>query len=123
MLGGAQKFFLFKIEISFFQNVKLDKLITNYPSCNYPSCTVTELFVLVTFKCNVIFLKGGGAHQNFFCQKSKFLIFQNVKLEKLITNYPTCNYPSCTVTELFGLVTSKCIVIFFGGSSPKIFFV
>ena len=109
-VGGAhQKFFLSKIEISFVQNVELNDLITNHPSCNSASCTVTELFGLVFFKCIVIFL--GGLIKILFCQKSKFF-FQNVELDEMITNHPTCNYASYIVTELFGLVTSKCILIF-----------
>ena len=53
----------------------------------------------------------------------KISIFQNVAFEELITNNSPCKYLSCNVTELFGLVTSNCIVIFFEGGSPKIFFV
>ena len=120
--GAHQNFFLSKIKISFFQNVELEELITNHSTCNYPSCIVTELFVLVTSKCIVIFVEGG--HQNFFLSKIKISFFQNVELDELITNHPNYNYLSCTVTELFGLVTSKCIVIFFSErASLKIFFV
>ena len=101
-------------------NVELDELNTNHLNCNCLSCTVTELFGLVTFKCIVIF-EGKGLTK--IClSKIKISFFQNVKLDELITNHPTCNYPSCTVTELFGLVTYKCIVIYLGGDSPIFFF-
>ena len=118
---GLPKFCLSKIKISFCQNVELDELITNHLICNYPSCTVTKFFGLVTSKCIVIFL--GKAHRKILLSKINISFFQNVELDELITNHPTCNYPSCTVTELFGLVTSKCIVIFFwGGGLTKNFF-
>ena len=53
------------------------------------------------------------------------IFFQNVQLGDLITNHRTCNYPLCTVTELFGLVTSKCIGVFWDeeGGSKKFFVV
>ena len=117
--GGSFKTCLSEIKI-FFQNVELDELITNHPICNYPTCTVTELFGLVTSKCIVICL--GGANHKFLLFKIKISFVSNVELDELITNHPTCYYLSCTVIELFGLVTSKCIVIFLGGSL-KIFVV
>ena len=118
---GSKKFFLSpKSKILIFQNVELVELITNHPTCNYPSCTVTELFGLVTYICIVIFCWGGSSPK-FFLSKIKISFFQYVELDELITNHPTCNYPSCTVTEIFGLVTSKCIVFFVGGGSPKFF--
>ena len=119
---GLQTIFLSKIKIYCFQNVKLDDLITNHPTCNYQTCTVTELFGLVTSKCIVIVLRGVLTKN--YLSKIKISFFQNVELVELITNHHTCYYPLCTVTELFGLVTFKCIVIFcWGGSSPKFFFV
>ena len=60
----------------------------------------------------------GGELKKLFVQNRNFF-FQNVELGELITNHPTCNYPSCTVSEIFGLVTSKCM--FFGGGLTKIF--
>ena len=105
---GLKKILFSTIEISFVLNVELDELITNHPTCNYPSCTVTELFGLVTSKCIVIFLgRGGGGLKKFFCSQIEISFFQNVELDELITNHPTCNYLSCTVSELFKLVTSK----------------
>ena len=116
---GSPTIVLSKIKISVFQNVDLDELITNNPTCDYLSCTVTELFLHVTCKCIVCFW--GGA-KKIFLSKIEISFVQNVELGELITNHPTCNDPSCTVTELFGLVTSKCIVIF-GGGAYQIFYV
>ena len=116
---GSPKIFLSEIKISLFQYVALNELITNHTTCNYPSCTVTELFKLVTSKCIVIFLGKRGAHQKFLVYKIKMSFVQNVNLDELITNHPNCNYSECAITELFGLVTSKCFVICFGGRLTK----
>ena len=70
--AGGSKNFLSKIKISFFHNVELDELITNYPNCKNPSCTFTELFVLLNFKC-IVFL---GGLKKICCFKSKFLFFR-----------------------------------------------
>ena len=110
-LGGLKKIFLSKIEISFFQNVELSELITNHPNCNYLSCTVTEIFGLVTSKCIVFW---GRGLKKIFLSKIEISFFQNVELVELITNHPTCIYPSFTVTKIFGLVTYKCIVFLLG---------
>ena len=106
-LGGLKKIFLSKIEISSFHNVELSELITNHPNCNYLSCTVTEIFGLVTSKCIVFW---GRGLKKIFLSKIEISFFQNVEVGELITNYPTCNYPSCILTEIFGLVFPKCIV-------------
>ena len=46
--------------------------------------------------------------------KIKISFFHDVTLYELITKHLTCNYQLCTVTKLFGLVTSKCIMICLG---------
>ena len=92
----------------FFQNVEVDELITNHQTSNYLACTVTELFGLVTCKCILIF--GGGGSPKILLSKIKISYVFNVQLDELITNHPTGNYPSFAGTELFGLVTFKCIV-------------
>ena len=114
--GVSKNFVCPKSKILFFQNVELVELITNHPICNYPSCTVTEIFGFVTSKC-IVFL---GGSKNFFLSKIEISSFHNVELSELITNHPNCNYPLYTVTEIFGLVTFKCIV-FWGRGLKQIF--
>ena len=102
LLRGSwvKKNILFRIETSFFHNVELDELITNQPTCNYPTCTVTEIFESLFSLCIGFILWGGGGSKFVFVQNRNFF-FQNVELDVLITNHPTCNCPSCIVTEIF----------------------
>ena len=58
--------------------------------------------------------------QKYYLSKIE-IVFHNVELGKLITNQHTCNYPACTVTEILGYVTSKCIVFFLRGRLKKFF--
>ena len=65
-----------------------------------------------------------GVKINFFKSKIKNSLFQNVELVELITNHPSCNYPSCTVTEIFESLFSLCIGFFMGtGGAQNFFFV
>ena len=58
-----------------------------------------------------------GVTTIFYKSEIKNSFFQHVELVELITNHPTCNYPSCNVTEiiesLFSLF-SLCIGFFYG---------
>ena len=60
--------------------------------------------------------------QNNFLAKIKITFVRNVELDELITDHSTCIYPSCTVIEIFGLVTSKCVVFLLEkGAQEKVF--
>ena len=55
----------------------------------------------------------GGLKKNFL-SKIEISFFQNVELGELITNHPSCNYPTCTVTEIFESLFSLCIAFLWG---------
>ena len=65
-----------------------------------------------------------GVKKIFLKSKIKNSFFQNVELVELITNHPTCNCQSCTVTEIFESLFSLfslCIGFFYGGGKKSFF--
>ena len=63
-----------------------------------------------------------GVKKIFLKSKMKDSFYQNVELVELITNHPTCNYPSCNVTEIFESLFSLfslCIGLFYGGGQTN----
>ena len=111
--GGIKKCWLFKIVIYFFPNVELDELITNQPTWNYPLCTVTEIFTLVTSKCIVFVIWGWGSNNFLFQNRNCFV--SECRVIGVYHESPQFWYPSCIVTEIFGIVSCKCIVFFIWG--------
>ena len=98
-MGGLQQFFLSKLEISLYQFVQLDELITNHPNRNYLSYTDTEIFGLVTSNSMCF----GGAQKIVLSKIEISVFFQNVALVELIMTHPIFDYLDFTVLKIIGL--------------------